>query len=144
MFELNATVRMNRKITEHDCFNLISPGSCSIELNNGNIVGFDFERWSVGVAADNNCVLILEGRDLDVESFPHAALLGKKDFLTLKSIDDFFIFTGEEGETDLVPVELLSCCISFPGQGLAHVYIDKDVCKNAKVSSCIPLEIEKE
>lgn len=141
-FEMNATVKMNREITEHD-FELISPGSFSIVLNNNDVVGFDFEDWSVDFSADDNCILTLNGRNLDVRNFPDAAELTMKDFVRLKSIDDFFIFTGEEGETDLAPVELLSCCISFPEQGLSHVYIDKDICKNAKVSSCIPLEIEK-
>lgn len=143
MFELGATVKMNRKITEED-IELISPGSISIILNNYNLVDIDFEDWSVGVSEDDDYVLEIEGRRLDSRNFPEAALLDIEDFARLKGICDFFIFTGEADETNLAPVELLSCCVSFPEQGLAHICFDKDICKNAKVSSCIPLDIEKE
>lgn len=96
-----AKIRFDREIDlNRHC---ISPGGYEMTAG-GKTYQFDYLDCNGRVFPECRDVLECEMSNLDTFSFPEAAAFDPKQ---LEKIDEFFVFTGEDDEEEIHPVELL-------------------------------------
>ena len=132
-FRLNAGIRFNRPINVDQDY--ISPGGYCFVMK-GNEMTFDFEEYSGSISEDDPTVLEIECKNPDFE-FEDTAFISKTMLKNVSAIEEFFVYTGEPGETDLKPVELTYCKFVLPYDNWKAIPVKKDVLKTAEVCSNI-------
>ena len=126
-FRLYATIRFDRPINPDEHY--ISPGGYEMTFN-GKTVKFDFTDYTGYVDSDDPCLLHTEQKNpdyagLDYDEFEGLAALTSDDLHHLESIGEFFVYTGEEGDPEIVPVALES--ITFRNFGTPEENLDEDI-----------------
>lgn len=102
---MEATVRFDREIDPGKHY--ISPGGYEMSFSNGKTVQFDFMEYAGSICVDEPTNMLFECKSLDVDCFPDAKFL--TTFAgTITDIKEFYIYTGEDDESDIYPVELIS------------------------------------
>lgn len=104
------SVRFDRKADPD--IHYICPGGYEMELN-GKSCMFDFERFYGRRNEQDQSVIAFEQYDLDTAAYPEAVNITPDDVKDLRSIKEFFIYTGEKGEPEINPVKLLSLAFGF-------------------------------
>jgi hypothetical protein len=104
----------------------------------GKTVVFDFEQCGFSVDSNDPRVLHVEQRwpdssYIELNTYKITTEMIRK----VEEIKEFFVFTGEEGETDLKPVEVENITFVLPDDGWRDVHVKADVCRSAKVCSNI-------
>lgn len=84
----------------------ISIGGFEMEFNNDVTVPFDFEESWARVDVDDPTVLHVTMRALDVDCFPEAQTIHTLTG-SITNIVEFYIYTGEEDDPEINPVEIL-------------------------------------
>ena len=104
-----ADIKFNRPInTEKD---YISPGGYEIKTN-GKTVQFDFEDYEGSVSKEDARVLSSMQKNPDFNSFDDLKSLTEDDLRNISEIVDFYVYTGEDDESDLEPVEIINVSFS--------------------------------
>lgn len=130
-----ADVRMNRPVNRDKDY--ISPGGYEMAMN-GKCIQFDFEKYEVWVDDKDSSIVHIMGKNPDYDEFEELDNITVSDLCNVSSITEFFIYTGEPGETDLKPVKLLNCTFAFiPCDEWKQTSVSRDVVKNATVASSI-------
>ena len=129
-FELFAEVRMNRRVDK--CKDYVSAGGYSI-LADDKTYNFDFMEYDVTIDREDPAIISIEAKHPDLDVFPLAAQLTPDVFRRINKFLEFFIYTGEPGESDLAPEELLQCQFYFPETD-ETVYVSDSVCRDAEVT----------
>lgn len=70
-------------------------------------VQFDFEEYEGGIDDEDPCVLNCVQKNPDFDSFEGLETVTKHMLKNVTKIVEWYIYTGEEGESDLKPVEIL-------------------------------------
>lgn len=133
-FRMNCSVKMNRKVDREKDY--ISPGGYVFNMAN-KVISFDFENYSVGIDKDNPSIIHIEGKCPDVDVYPELLNVTPDMLARIIEIPEFFIFTGEPGETDLKPVKLLKCGFCLPYEDWRTFLVPPSICKNAVMCSNI-------
>lgn len=133
-FRMNCALKMNRKVDSEKDY--ISPGGYEFKMVN-KVVQFDFENYSVEIDKDNPSIIHIEGKCPDVDVYPELLNVTSEMLSQVIEIPEFFIFTGEPGETDLKPTELLQCSFCLPYEDCKTIIVTSSVCKNAVMCSNI-------
>ena len=134
-FRMYADVQMNRPVDRDKDY--ISPGGYEMVMN-GRSIQFDFEEYEVGFDDEDSSIIHIMGRNPDYDEFEELGNVMVSDLCNVNSITEFFIYTGEPGETDLKPVELLNCTFAFvPHDNWKQTSASKEVIKNAIITSSI-------
>lgn len=133
-FRMYARIKMNRPVDPDKDY--ISPGGYEMKMNN-KLIHFDFEEYSVSINKVNPAIIDIECKNPDFTEFEDLKYVTKDLLNHVTEIPEFFIFTGEIGETDLAPVKLLSCTFCLPYDNYENIHVSDDVCKNAKMMSNI-------
>lgn len=121
------TVRFDRKIEKDKHY--ISPGGYSV---NGK--RFDFCAYEGCIDNEDPTLLHATVHDFDEEFFnesnENAKELTASDFL--QSFDEFYIYTGESNEPEIIPKEILSLTIYYDyGKNIIERSFGKSVLENA-------------
>lgn len=133
MFEMYADVKMNRPVDLEKDY--ISPGGYAMKMGNKTI-HFDFEEYDVYVDRKDNSIIHIEQCNPDYSEFEDLEEVTENLLKRVIDIPEFFIFTGEPGETDLKPVKLLSCTFCLPYED-KRFGIPTSVCRKAVLASNI-------
>lgn len=133
-FRMYADVKMNRPVdTEKD---YISPGGYEMKMGN-KLIQFDFEDYGVSIDKNDASIIHIEAKNPDFDTFPELESVTKELLERVTDIPEFFIFTGEPGETDLKPVELLACTFCLPYENWKNIGVPTSICKKAVMCSNI-------
>ena len=117
--KLEVTIKFDREIVPDKYY--ISPGSCEMTFDNGVTTRFDFMDTIGAICEYDNTQALFECSGLDTESFPESEFL--KTFNgSVTKIGEVFIYTGEDDDPEINPVELVEMrlindneeVISFP------------------------------
>ncbi len=130
VYRLYAEVEMNREVDSQN--DLINAGGFTMTMA-GKEVTFDFFLTSVQVGSYNRKRVCIECKDPDY-GYEQTADITKEMLERVQSISDFFIFTGEKGETDLKPKKLLGCYFYLPEED-ARIGIPDAIIKKARLGS---------
>lgn len=129
-----ADIKMNRSVSgDKDNF---SPGGYEMVMNGKNI-RFDFQDYQSWVDEVDPSIVHIQGKNPDDKEFECLTDITIEDLNNVTAIQEFFIFTGEAGETDLKPVELLACSFVLTDDNGRHIVISERVVKHAVVTSNI-------
>lgn len=113
------TVRMDRSVDlDH---HYISPGDFEVTANEKQYQ-FGFCLSNGYVHEEDPTIVSFTLEEPDYAAFPDMAEL-KNNLNKITKFDDFYIFTGEEEDPEINPVELLSFCIRSDnnvGDGISH------------------------
>lgn len=97
-------IKFDRPINSRQHY--ISPGGYEVELDSGRKIQFDFYDYWGYVDNDDPTILHVKNRTLDVDAFPHAEDLDKV-VSQISKIVECYIYTGEDGDAEIHPVEIL-------------------------------------
>ena len=104
-------VKFDRPIDANQHY--ISPGGYEVEIDlpeGKRSVQFDFTEFAGSIDKEDKTILHIEQHDLDTDAFPESTLLiGNIDKIT--KIVECYMYTGENDEPELKPVQLLSWAI---------------------------------
>lgn len=131
-FSMCADVKMSRAVNV-DVDN-ISPGGFGMIMSSTEIT-FDFESFYVCVNKDDPTIIHIEEENPDVDEFKDLEVINENHLKNVTEIFEFFVFTGEQGETDLRPVKLLACTF-YTKSG--EFSVSQDICETATVCCNIP------
>lgn len=134
VFRMYSKVRFNRPIDRDTDY--ISPGGYTMTMD-GKSISFDFEDFTGSVNAEDNTVLDIEQRNPDYECFSALNEVTIDMLEHVTKINEFFVFTGEAGETDLRPVELLELAFVLPYDNWRQIDVPHEVCADADMGSNI-------
>ena len=140
-FRMQATVKMNRAVDKENDY--ISPGGYEFVMNGKN-VQFDFEESQTMIDKEDPSIIHIMHKNPDYNSFEDLLSLLKNDLENVTEIPEFFVYTGEPGETDLMPVSLLDCSFVLPYADFEQIDVPKSVCEKAVLASNIDLQEEAE
>lgn len=103
---LCAAIKFDRQINPNHRNHYISPGGYEMKFSNGETVQFDFMDYCGNVDSKDRSILYADVEVLDTDSFPESEWL--RHFTgTIDEILEFYIYTGEDHEEEIFPVELL-------------------------------------
>ncbi len=105
VFRMGASIRFNREIDPEKDY--LSPGGYEFTMD-GRKTRFDFAEYSAYVDGKNRRILHMECKNPDYE-YEDTAHITKEMLGNVTEINEFFVFTGEAGESDLEPEQLLAC-----------------------------------
>ena len=125
-----AGIRFDREIDAEKHY--IIPGGYEMTFA-GKAVQFDFEDYSGTIDKVDKTVLHTEQENLDISAFPEAASITPEDIKNLEKINEFFVYTGEDGDPEINPVELEFLSFEFVENGTV-TYI---ICKGEKAEMVI-------
>ena len=109
IFRMCADIKFNRPINAEKDY--ISPGGYEIKTN-GKTVQFDFEDYEGSVSKEDARVLSSLQKNPDFASFDDLKSLTEDDLRNISEIVDFYVYTGEDDESDLEPVEIINVSFS--------------------------------
>jgi hypothetical protein len=114
MVSMYAKIKFDREIDTDKHY--ISPGGYEMTFVNnlgGNptTVCFDFTTYIGNVDKKEPTILHCEMEDLDVDVF-HESLFIEHFLGTISEIKEFYVYTGEDDEPEINPVELLELRLS--------------------------------
>ena len=102
--KMEATIRFDRNIEPAQHY--ISPGGYEMTFSNGKTVEFDFMDFEGAISVEDPTVMLFEVGYLDTDCFPDAEFL--ETFTgSITEISEFFVYTGEDNEPEIYPVELI-------------------------------------
>lgn len=104
-----ADIKFNRPINAEKDY--ISPGGYEIKTN-GKTVQFDFEDYEGSVSKEDARILSSMQKNPDFASFDDLKSLTEDDLRNISEIVDFYVYTGEDDESDLEPVEIINVSFS--------------------------------
>lgn len=102
-FRMAAGIKFNREIDpikDH-----ISPGGYEFVMGGKN-VQFDFENHAGCVNEDDKRILDIYVKNPMYSEYPELENVTKEMLKDISEIKEFFVYTGEPGESDLKPVAL--------------------------------------
>lgn len=129
-FEMYADIQFNRNIDRDNDF--ISPGGYTMKMGD-KVVSFDFEEYIGNIDAKSANILHIECKNPDYSTFEDLIGLKKENLERVIEIPEFFVFTGEMGETDLKPVKLISCTFCLPYDNWINIEIPTSICRKASL-----------
>ncbi len=106
-------LKMDRPINKD--LHYISPGSYEFELKNGERYTLDFCESYGSVSQIDSSEIKFELREADYTAFPEISQLQEK-LCEIVRILDFYIYTGEDPESEIKPVKILSFSITDSGR----------------------------
>lgn len=101
IFRMYTGIRFNRPIILGKDY--ISPGGYEIKCGE-TVIAFDFENTEISVNNRDPRLLDVMQKNPDYEAFEGLENLTLDMLRHISEIPEFFVFTGEPGETDLKPV----------------------------------------
>lgn len=131
VFRMNADIQFNRSIDNSKDF--ISPGGYEMKMGD-KVFSFDFEDYVGTVDMIHSDILHIECKNPDYDAFDDLKEITKEYLQRVVEISEFFVYTGERGETDLKPIKLLSCTFCLPYDDWANIGVPTAVCN--KVMLC--------
>lgn len=134
VFRMYARIRFNRPIDREK--DDISPGGYTMVMG-GQTIQFDFEDYSGSVESKDNTILDIEQKNPYYESFGALHEITAAMLENVTEINEFFVYTGEPGETDLRPAELLELVFVLPDDNWRHINVPREVCAGANLGSNI-------
>lgn len=130
-FRLHADIRMSRPIDKENDY--ICPGGYRMTMG-GKSIMFDFEDTYGYILDDDPSVIHVECRNPDHYTYKDLDLVTEEMLEQVTEIQEFFVYTGECDETDLKPVELISCSIVLPYSDWKEIEIPETVCKTTELT----------
>lgn len=103
-FRMYAKILFNRPLDKNKDY--VSPGGYEMRMN-GKTVAFDFCDYEGGIDPNNPSVVEFMQKNPDYDTFEDLNALTEEDLGRLEGIEEFYVYTGEDGESDLEPVMLL-------------------------------------
>lgn len=131
-FRLYADVKMNRAVDKTKDY--ISPGGYEMVMN-GKSVQFDFEESATNVDEDDPTIIHIMHKNPDYDEYEELNDITAEDLRNVTAIPEFFVYTGEPGESDLCPVRLIACAFVLPYDDWEQINISGDVCEQAVMGS---------
>lgn len=114
MVSMYAKIKFDREIDEN--LHYIVPGGYEMTFvnnlgSNPTTVSFDFVSYIGNIDKKDPTILHCEMEELDDDTFPESLFI--EHFLGIISeINEFYVYTGEPGEPEINPVELLELELS--------------------------------
>ncbi len=103
-FRMYSAIRFNRPISLKKDY--LFPGGYEMVMN-GKTVPFDFDEYEGWVDETDRSVLHCVQRNPDYDTFPGLENVSEDDLSHVEKIEEFYVYTGEPGESDIEPVEIL-------------------------------------
>lgn len=129
LYRMYSCIKFNRPINKTEDY--ISPGGYAFKMN-GNDFEFDFCEYMGKIDNADPTILYVEQRVPDIESFPCIYEMTEEHIKNITDILEFFVYTGEPGESDLRPIELLECTLETNvNDRINRFSVSKDVLKKA-------------
>lgn len=100
-FRLYAGIHFNRKVDPKKDY--VSPGGYEMVTKCGKVITFDFEDYEGGVNPDNRYQVEVMQKNPDYITFDDLNSVTEDDLKNIVEIREFYVYTGEDGETDLEP-----------------------------------------
>ena len=110
---MEGSIRFNRPINRDNDY--ISPGGYEFRFGD-KFVQFDFEDYEGYIDKKDPSVLHFMQKNPDIETFPEMGSLTVEDLENVTGIEEFTVYTGEPGESDIKPVAVKSLCFVLPYQ----------------------------
>lgn len=132
--EMELQVKFNRNIDLDKDY--ITPGGYEMVMN-GRTVEFDFCNSYSAVHMDDSTIGIFHLENMDVFSFPELKKIRLKDLKNVTSINECYVYTGEDGESDLevVSVEKITFFAPYSRENVIDVPDDVIEEYNEKILS---------
>ena len=130
VFRMYAGIIFNRPIDTSKDY--ISPGGYTFVMD-GREVTFDFEYSSGDVYRDEPNVFHIETKNPDWGYIGQN--ITEEMLRKVTDIKEFFVYTGEAGETDLEPVGLKYVEFWLPHDNWREIHVDANVVRAACVSN---------
>lgn len=112
LYRMYATVEFDREIDPDKHY--ISPGGYEAKFDDGRTLQFDFEDYEGGRQEGNGKVLEWVQKNPDTKSFKDIANFSYKDFAEhFEGFEEFYIYTGETGDPEIVPVKAMAVTLEF-------------------------------
>lgn len=131
-FRMYAGVRMNRDINPEKDY--VSPGGYEMVMD-GKKINFDFEEYIGGRVKEDDSLLEIEVKNPDWNTFPEMKDITKDMLRNITEITEFFVYTGEPGESDLKPISLEYVSFVFPYDNWEEIQVAQNVVESACVTS---------
>ena len=130
-FRLYADIRMSRPIDKEKDY--ICPGGYIMTMG-GKSIMFDFEDTYGYILDEDPSVIRVECRNPDHYTYKDLDSVAEKMLEQVTEIREFFVYTGEYDETNLKPVELISCSFVLPDSDWKEIKIPEAVCKATELT----------
>lgn len=105
-------VKMDRPFDRNRHY--FSPGGYEVKLKGGEAFRFDFNETEWGPVTGDPFVIEARVKDEDYETFPEIAEL-KGRLHEITEFVEFYVYTGEDGDECMEPVELLEFAVEDSG-----------------------------
>lgn len=133
-FRMYAGIKFNRPIDKNKDY--ILPGGYEFVMGEKSIQ-FDFEHYEGNINKDNGCILDIMVKNPDYDTFADLKGITKEMLSSVTEIKEFFVYTGESGESDLTPVSLEYISFVLPYEDWAQININDEVIKAACVTNVL-------
>lgn len=130
-FRMYAGIRFNRKIDKDKDF--ISTGGYEFTMD-GRTIQFDFEEYCGCIDKEHGDILEIDCENPDYDTFSDLRFVTEKALRNVSEVNEFTVYTGEPGESDLKPVELVYCSFTLPYEDFKEIKILDNVVSRAKFS----------
>lgn len=112
------SIKMDRPIDAEKHY--ISPGGYYLSDDKGTEYPFDFYTYCGGISKRDPCVIDIEMRTLDTETFPDAVNLF--DHLSeIVAFPECYVYTGEQDDPKIHVDSVKSFTLEFAGQGVCGI-----------------------
>ena len=130
-FRLCADVKMSRPVDKDKDY--ICAGGYEMTMG-GKSVQFDFDESYVSIDENDPSIIHIEHKNPSYNEYRDIRYMTKDMLKNVTEIKEFFIYTGEPDETDLMPVELIACSFILPYDDFHEIEIPKTICESTKLT----------
>lgn len=128
-FRMCATLEFNRPIDSEQDY--ISPGGYEMTML-GRDICFDFEEYYGSINKENPCLLEACMKNPDFDCFEDLALVTVEMLENVENILEFYIYTGEDDESDLEFVGIKELYFVLPYEEYRRIDVPEKVFKRVK------------
>lgn len=132
-FRMVSVVKFDRKI-END--HIISPGGYTMTFGSKK-VEFDFEDYEGVIDEKTKDTLHIEQKNPDYNAFKELLSLTEDDLSKLSEITEFYVYTGENCDLEINPVELMELKIEALTEDGVKTYDYTAEIKHGKIKYCL-------
>lgn len=135
-FRMHSTIRFNRPINLDN--DILSPGGYEMTMSEKE-VKFDFDNYEGYVDKDDPSILHAVQKNPSYDCFEDLLFLTGENLRNVTEINEFFVYTGEDEETDLRPVSVedITFEVLNDKDEWELIVVYKDVLEKASVCSNI-------
>lgn len=129
-FRMCGVIEFDRPIDKEKDY--ISVGGFEMTMQGHNI-NFDFEESYGTIDKSNGCLYEFELKNPDYDTFEDLSSITEEMLSNVESIEEFLIYTGEDGESDIKPVCIKELYFVLPYDHFKEIQVSTDLLKTVEI-----------